>query len=115
MTPCICHVSKKIKYQISLNPNKQAVEVNRNYAAFVESSTKKCRSWKIANSPTPSNRKLSSFCCSGRHSLVVFVEPFVEKTEAYFEFPLPISKFAHPEEIQDERVETPEAGPEDRS
>ena len=47
----------------------------------------------------------------GKEALSYFVEPFVESTEADFEFPLPIKELAQWEETQDQRTETPKAGP----
>ena len=44
-----------------------------------------------------------------------FIKPLVKNTEADFEFPLPITELAQPEENQDMTAETPEAGVEDRS
>ena len=50
----------------------------------------------------------------GEESLSYFVEPFIESTEADFEFPLPVKELVEPTEDQDGRTET-EVGREDRS
>ena len=48
-------------------------------------------------------------------ALSYFVKPFVGSTKMDFKFPLPVKELDQAEETQDEKVETPEAGPEDRS
>ena len=50
----------------------------------------------------------------GEETLSYFVKPFIESTEADFEFPLPVKELIQPEEDQDRKTE-PEVGGEDRS
>ena len=50
----------------------------------------------------------------GEETLSYFVKPFIESTEADFEFPLPIKELIQPEEDHDGKTET-KVGREDHS
>ena len=87
---------------------------------FVLGKTRQKLPWKLDNyqgETNESDRYTTDWSDpeEEEEALSYFIKPLVKNTEADFEFPLPITELAQPEENQDMTAETPEAGVEDRS